>query len=208
VPHSSSSTTCTHTRTVSRAGVSAEPAAILRFAHACPANTDLSVTAKIRQDPKKNFSLFRLNKCFQSHEAPQPQPIPEFSKISSIAILIFGVRHCNGHPAVVERLIQEKADINAHPCGYCGRTALQAAAEGGHLAVVERLIQEKADINAAPSFNSGRTALQAAAQGGHLAVVERLIQERPMSMLAHAIILEGLPCRLRLKEAIWPLSND
>ena len=73
----------------------------------------------------------------------------------------------------MDRLLQEKADVNAAAAGD-GRTALQAAAGGGHLAVVERLLQEKADINAA--FFYGRTALQAAAEGGHLAVVERLHQ--------------------------------
>ena len=45
-----------------------------------------------------------------------------------------------GHLAVVERLLQQKAHVNAAAAGkYGGRTALQAAAEGGHLAVVERL---------------------------------------------------------------------
>ena len=88
------------------------------------------------------------------------------------------VRACHlGHNEVVERLLQEKADVNA-AAGYSGRTALQAAAEGGHLAVVERLLQEKADVNAATGGYSGRTALQAAAGGGHLAVVERLLQEK------------------------------
>ncbi|KAL8802033.1 MAG: hypothetical protein Q9200_006727 [Gallowayella weberi] len=83
-----------------------------------------------------------------------------------------------GHLAVVERLLQEKADVNA-AAGYDGgRTALQAAAGGGHLAVVERLLQEKADVNAGAADYDGRTALQAAAGGGHLAVVERLLQEK------------------------------
>ncbi|KAI9773765.1 MAG: hypothetical protein M1839_001997 [Geoglossum umbratile] len=82
-----------------------------------------------------------------------------------------------GHLAVVERLLQEKADVDTAPGS--GRTALQAAAEGGHLAVVERLLQEKADVNAAAApSGSGRTALQAAAEGGHLAVIERLLQEK------------------------------
>jgi ankyrin repeat protein/DNA-binding Xre family transcriptional regulator len=113
-----------------------------------------------------------------------------------------------GHLAVVERLIQEKADINAKPGRWYGKTALQAAAEGGHLAVVERLIQEKADINAKPGRWYGKTALQAAAEGGHLAVVERLIRKRPISMLNLADGMVRLPCRLQLKVAIWPLSND
>ena len=56
-----------------------------------------------------------------------------------------------GHIDIVERLLQEKADVNAAPSWDRGRTALQAAAEGGHLAVVERLLQEKADVNAAPA---------------------------------------------------------
>jgi ankyrin repeat protein len=78
-----------------------------------------------------------------------------------------------GHIDIVERLLQEKAEVNAAATRYRGRTALQAVAEGGHLAVVERLLQEKADINAALD-DFGRTALQAAAEGGHLAVAERL----------------------------------
>ncbi|KAH8699429.1 hypothetical protein GQ44DRAFT_779006 [Phaeosphaeriaceae sp. PMI808] len=46
-----------------------------------------------------------------------------------------------GHLAVVERLLEEKANVNAAAAGarWGRRTALQAAAEGGHLAVVERL---------------------------------------------------------------------
>lgn len=43
-----------------------------------------------------------------------------------------------GHLHLIERLFQEKADVNAD-AGYRGRTALQAAAEGGHLHVAERL---------------------------------------------------------------------
>jgi ankyrin repeat protein len=70
-----------------------------------------------------------------------------------------------GHLVVVERLILEKADVNAVPSSYSGRTALQAAAGGGHLAVVERLIYEKVDVNAKPSMYFDRIALQAAAEG-------------------------------------------
>ena len=89
------------------------------------------------------------------------------------------VRACHlGHNKVVERLLQEKADVNAAAGRNGGTTALQAAAEGGHLAVVERLLQEKANVNAAAGRYGGRTALQAAAEGGHLAVVERLLQEK------------------------------
>ena len=84
-----------------------------------------------------------------------------------------------GNDAVIERLLQEKADVNAVAEkvaeDYDGRTALQAAAKGGYLAVVERLLQENADVNA-PAAKFGSTALQYAAMGGHLAVVERLLQ--------------------------------
>jgi ankyrin repeat protein len=76
--------------------------------------------------------------------------------------------------AVVERLIQETADINTDPCSYSERTALQAAAEGGHLAIVEWLIQEKADINAKPARIDGMTALQAAIYNDHNGVVQIL----------------------------------
>jgi ankyrin repeat protein len=43
-----------------------------------------------------------------------------------------------GHLAIVERLLQEKADVNA--TGYYG-IALQAAAGRGYAAIVERLRQ-------------------------------------------------------------------
>jgi ankyrin repeat protein len=82
-----------------------------------------------------------------------------------------------GHLLVLEKILQEGADVNAAAAtGRYSRTALQAAAGGGHLAVVERLLQENVDINAATG-RYGRTALQEAAGGGHLAVVERLLQE-------------------------------
>ncbi|PSN59122.1 hypothetical protein BS50DRAFT_626869, partial [Corynespora cassiicola Philippines] len=67
-----------------------------------------------------------------------------------------------GHGDIIERLLQEKADVNVAPAGYKeGRTALQAAAGGGHLAIVERLL-----VNAPAGDGGGRTALQAAAGGG------------------------------------------
>ena len=47
-----------------------------------------------------------------------------------------------GHYEVVERLLQEKADVNAAAAADdVGRTALQAAAQEGHLEVVECLRQ-------------------------------------------------------------------
>ena len=78
-----------------------------------------------------------------------------------------------GHLAIVERLLQEKADINPSAAS-CGSTPLEAAAEVGHLQVVEKLLYEHAYIEAVGFY--GRTALQAAAGGGHVQVVERLLQ--------------------------------
>jgi ankyrin repeat protein len=83
-----------------------------------------------------------------------------------------------GHLEVVEKLLEAKADVNAAPERWYGRTALQAAAEGGHFEVVEKLLEAKADINAAPASWGGRTALQAAAEGGHLEVVEKLLEAK------------------------------
>ncbi|KAI4127095.1 MAG: hypothetical protein LQ338_003381 [Usnochroma carphineum] len=79
-----------------------------------------------------------------------------------------------GHLAIVEKLLQEKVNVN--PTNY-GLTPLQAAARGGHLAVVERLLQHNADVNAAPDY-TGMIALEAAAEGGYLAVVDKLLQEK------------------------------
>ena len=83
-----------------------------------------------------------------------------------------------GHIAVVQKLLQQNANIDAtsDSGNFTHKTALQAAAGGGHLAVVEYLLQENADVNAAVS-RYGETALQAAAAGGHLAIVERLLQQ-------------------------------
>jgi ankyrin repeat protein len=74
---------------------------------------------------------------------------------------------------VVERLLRERADINA-VAAKNGRTVLQAAAEGGHLAVVDRLLREKVDIDATGVRAHRNTALEIAAKRGHLAVVVRL----------------------------------
>ena len=81
-----------------------------------------------------------------------------------------------GHLDVVERFLQEKADVNAAAKKDKGITALQGAAGGGHLEVVERLLQANAKVNAVARWYGDRTALQAAARGGYLNVVERLLQ--------------------------------
>jgi ankyrin repeat protein len=52
------------------------------------------------------------------------------------------VKVCHlGHSEVVERLLQEKAGVNAAAAAVDGRTALQAAAGGGHVTVAECLRQ-------------------------------------------------------------------
>jgi len=91
-----------------------------------------------------------------------------------------------GHLDVVERLLEEKAEVNARY--HSGRKALQAAAEGGHLDVVERLLQEKAEVNTAAGVD-GITALQAC----HM-IVLLLIPvyiythlRRPLSLALHTL---------------------
>ena len=91
---------------------------------------------------------------------------------------VLQVAAAGGHLAVIDQLLQAKADVNEPAGSSCGRTALQAAAEQGHLAVIDRLLQAKADVNAPAAEYDGRTALQAAAGGGHLAVVDRLLQAK------------------------------
>ena len=91
---------------------------------------------------------------------------------------VLQVAAAGDHLAVIDQLLQAKADVNEPAGSSCGRTALQAAAEQGHLAVIDRLLQAKADVNAPAGSNLGRTALQAAAEGGHLAAVDGLLQAK------------------------------
>ncbi|KAF2785565.1 hypothetical protein K505DRAFT_261816, partial [Melanomma pulvis-pyrius CBS 109.77] len=49
------------------------------------------------------------------------------------------VAAAGGHLAVVERLLQEEADVNAAGAISCRRTALKAAAAKNHQTVVEYL---------------------------------------------------------------------
>ncbi|KAF7536873.1 hypothetical protein G7054_g4141 [Neopestalotiopsis clavispora] len=80
-----------------------------------------------------------------------------------------------GHLAIVERLLEANADVNA-TTKFRRETALQKAAGAGNLAIVDRLIQGKAWIDAANGW--GCTALQKAAEAGHIAVVEQLLQAK------------------------------
>ncbi|KAF3919192.1 hypothetical protein AA313_de0200251 [Arthrobotrys entomopaga] len=76
----------------------------------------------------------------------------------------------NGHQAVVQLLIEAKADIEAKD--KYGQTPLSWAARNGHQAVVQLLIEAKADIKAKDNY--GQTPLLWAAENGHQAVVEQL----------------------------------
>ena len=64
-----------------------------------------------------------------------------------------------GNLPIVERLLEEGAEVNAPVSGVAGRTALQAAAEGGHLLIVERLLKEGAKVNTPASYSDGKTGL-------------------------------------------------
>lgn len=79
-------------------------------------------------------------------------------------------------------------DVNANPCGFGGRTALQAAAGGGHLKIVDKLLAAGSNANAAPGGRNARTALQAATEGRRLEIVE--LQD-PSSMLRLVISKAG-----------------
>lgn len=77
---------------------------------------------------------------------------------------------------VVELLLAAGANIHSPAARYCGRTALQAAAERGSLRCVRRLLLLGADVNASPSTTAGLTALQAAGlRPAPLAVVQALL---------------------------------
>jgi ankyrin repeat protein len=64
-----------------------------------------------------------------------------------------------GYLAVVERLLQEQANVNVAAVRHNGRTTLQATAKRGYLEVVGRLLQEQANVNAPATRHNGRTAL-------------------------------------------------
>jgi len=79
--------------------------------------------------------------------------------------------------AVVNFLLEKKADINAPPSyDGMGMTALQWAVYGNFLPLVRRLINLGAEINAVSSDATyGGTAIQIAAKDGHLEMAHLLI---------------------------------
>ncbi|KAG8525640.1 uncharacterized protein KY384_000400 [Bacidia gigantensis] len=81
-----------------------------------------------------------------------------------------------GHIAIVETLLQKKANVNAIAKDTCARKLLPALSKDVQPVRVQLLIQERAKINFATSYKC-RTAMQAASRHGFLAVVERLLEE-------------------------------
>jgi hypothetical protein len=77
----------------------------------------------------------------------------------------------NGHPAVVELLLERGADPNVR--GYFGAPALHWAAMGGHARVVELLLSSGAERSVRdPRFDSDAAGW--AREGGHRELAERL----------------------------------
>jgi len=75
-----------------------------------------------------------------------------------------------GDTALVKKLLDEGADINAKDNGF---TLLMKAATEGYLRTAKLLIDKKADVDA--RSNEGGTALIAASMGGYTKIVELLI---------------------------------
>lgn len=81
-----------------------------------------------------------------------------------------------GNIALLERLVNLGADINAAPTTkYFGATALQAASIKGYFGLVRRILELGADPNAPGSEVGGRTALEGAAEHGRLDVVQLIL---------------------------------
>jgi len=77
----------------------------------------------------------------------------------------------NGHPVVVETLLDHAAHIDAAPRGDA--TALMEAAKAGHEQIVTLLIERGADVNI--SIDGDGNAIIAAAHGGDVAIAKRLV---------------------------------
>ncbi|KAL8825018.1 MAG: hypothetical protein Q9191_004671, partial [Dirinaria sp. TL-2023a] len=79
-----------------------------------------------------------------------------------------------GHVALVQMLLDHKADVNAQGGEY--GNALQAAAYNGHVALVQMLLDHKADVNA----QGGKygSALQAAAYKDHVTMMQMLLDHK------------------------------
>jgi len=80
--------------------------------------------------------------------------------------------------ALVKKLLELGANINAPPSECHGRTALQAASSGEEpsLELVGYLLKEGADVNSKAGIKGGLTALQGAAIRGHIKIASMLME--------------------------------
>ena len=72
----------------------------------------------------------------------------------------------DGYTEQIEAILDAGADVNAPAAHYCGRTALQMAADWGQTDAVILLLSKGADVNAPAAYHRGMTALQGAATDG------------------------------------------
>jgi ankyrin repeat protein len=82
-------------------------------------------------------------------------PLQLATQLGSYEIVEFLIRHCD-------------ADVNAEPCIWNGRTALQLAASLCFVQIAELLLKYGADINAPRGKYEGRTAFEGAAEHGRI----------------------------------------
>jgi ankyrin repeat protein len=91
---------------------------------------------------------------------------------------LFAAAEC-GHTAVVQALIDARADVNQlqGEGRVKGESALFAAAECGHTAIVQALIDARADVNQLQGEGRvrGESALHVATQKRHMATVEKIL---------------------------------